>query len=159
MLNAKLKWCLVAPFISIFSSIGWSQVIPLDSVVAIVDEDIILASEVGERIKQIRASAEQRGLTLPDDETVLQETLDRLILESIQLQLADRYGVRIPDAQLDQSMARIAAQNGLTLEQFRDALLQNGQDYVEMREGLRDELAIQRVQQGSVMQDINITEK
>ena len=159
MLNAKLKRWLVAPFISIFSSLGWSQVIPLDSVVAIVDEDIILASEVGDRIKQIRASAEQRGVTLPDDETVFQETLDRLILESIQLQLADRFGVRIPDAQLDQSMARIAAQNGLTLEQFRDALLQNGQNYVEMREGLRDELAIQRVQQGSVMQDINITEK
>ena len=159
MLNAKLKWWLVAPFISIFSSLGWSQVIPLDSVIAIVDEDIILASEVGDRIKQIRASAEQRGVTLPDDETVFQDTLDRLILESIQLQLADRFGVRIPDAQLDQSMARIAAQNGLTLEQFRDALLQNGQNYVEMREGLRDELAIQRVQQGSVMQDINITEK
>ena len=108
MLNAKLKWWLVAPFISIFSSLGWSQVIPLDSVIAIVDEDIILASEVGDRIKQIRASAEQRGVTLPDDETVFQETLDRLILESIQLQLADRFGVRIPDAQLDQSMARIA---------------------------------------------------
>ena len=56
-------------------------------------------------------------------------------------------------------MARIAAQNGLTLEQFRDALIQNGQNYAEMRESLRDELAIQRVQQGSVMRDINITEK
>ena len=119
--NAKLKWWLVAPFVSICSSVGWSQVIPLDSVIAIVDEDIILASEVSERIEQIKTSAEQRGIALPDDETVLQETLDRLILERIQLQLADRYGVRVPDAQLDQSMARIAAQNGMTLEQFRDA--------------------------------------
>jgi peptidyl-prolyl cis-trans isomerase SurA len=124
-----------------------------------VDEDIILASEVRDRVKQVKSSAEQRDIALPDDDTVVQETLDRLILESIQLQLADRFGVRIPDAQLDQSMARIAAQNGLTLEQFRDALTQSGQDYVEMREGLRDELAIQRVQQGSVMRDINITEK
>jgi peptidyl-prolyl cis-trans isomerase SurA len=132
---------------------------PLDTIVAIVDEDIILASEVRDRVKQVKSSAEQRDIALPDDDTVVQETLDRLILESIQLQLADRFGVRIPDAQLDQSMARIAAQNGLTLEQFRDALTQSGQDYVEMREGLRDELAIQRVQQGSVMRDINITEK
>ena len=68
-------------------------------------------------------------MELPDDETLVQETLDRLILESIQLQLADRYGIRIPDAQLDQSMARVAAQNRLTLEQFRDALTQNGQSY------------------------------
>ncbi len=159
MLNAKLKWWLVAPFISICPSVGWSQVIPLDSVIAIVDEDIILASEVSERIEQIKTSAEQRDITLPDDETVLQETLDRLILESIQLQLADRYGVRVPDAQLDQSMARIAAQNGMTPEQFRDALSQTGQSYIEMRASIRDELAIQRVQQGSVMQDINITDK
>ena len=159
MLNAKQKRWLIAPFISLCTSVGWAQVVPLDSVIAIVDEDIILASEVGERLEQIKASAEQRGITLPDEETVLQETLDRLILESIQLQLADRYGVRVPDAQLDQSMARIAAQNGMTLEQFRDALQQTGQSYAEMRAGLRDELAIQRVQQGSVMRDISITEK
>ena len=159
MLNAKQKRWLIAPFISLCTSVGWAQIVPLDSVIAIVDEDIILASEVGERLEQIKASAEQRGITLPDEETVLQETLDRLILESIQLQLADRYGVRVPDAQLDQSMARIAAQNGMTLEQFRDALQQTGQSYAEMRAGLRDELAIQRVQQGSVMRDISITEK
>ena len=159
MLNAKQKRWLIAPFISLCTSVGWAQVVPLDSVIAIVDEDIILASEVGERLEQIKASAEQRGIALPDEETVLQETLDRLILESIQLQLADRYGVRVPDAQLDQSMARIAAQNGMALEQFRDALQQTGQSYAEMRAGLRDELAIQRVQQGSVMRDISITEK
>lgn len=136
-----------------------AQVVPLDSVVAIVDEDIILSSEVRDRVQQIKASATQRDMELPDDETLVQETLDRLILESIQLQLADRYGIRIPDAQLDQSMARVAAQNRLTLEQFRDALTQNGQSYLQMREALRDELAIQRVQQGSVMRDINITER
>ena len=159
MLNAKLKWWLCATLASSLPVVAWSQVIQLDSVIAIVDEDIILASEVRERVEQVKATAAQRNMPLPDDETVVQESLDRLILESIQLQLADRYGVRVPDAQLDQSMARIAAQNGLTLEQFRDALIQNGQNYVEMREGLRDELAIQRVQQGSVMRDINITEK
>jgi peptidyl-prolyl cis-trans isomerase SurA len=136
-----------------------AQVVPLDSVVAIVDEDIILSSEVRDRIQQIKTSATQRGMQLPDDDTLVQETLDRLILESIQLQLADRYGIRIPDAQLDQSMARVAAQNRLTLEQFRDALTQNGQSYLQMREALRDELAIQRVQQGSVMRDISITER
>ena len=136
-----------------------AQVVPLDSVVAIVDEDIILSSEVRDRVQQIKASATQRGMQLPDDDTLVQETLDRLLLARIQVQLADRYGIRIPDAQLDQSMARVAAQNRLTLEQFRDALTQNGQSYLQMREALRDELAIQRVQQGSVMRDISITER
>lgn len=158
MLNVKVTW-FFAVVIAVTSQLAVAQLVQLDTVVAIVDEDIILASEVRERIEQIKASAAQRNMALPDDETVLQETLDRLILENIQLQLAERFGVRIPDAQLDQAMARIAAQNGLNLEQFRDALNQSGQSYLEMREGLRDELAIQRVQQGSVMRDINITEK
>ena len=162
MLNVRFKSVVAASLATLSAtaaSIALAQMTPLDTIVAIVDEDIILASEVRDRVKQVKSSAEQRDIALPDDDTVVQETLDRLILESIQLQLADRFGVRIPDVQLDQSMARIAAQNGLTLEQFRDALTQSGQDYVEMREGLRDELAIQRVQQGSVMRDINITEK
>ena len=143
---------------SIATSVS-AQVTPLDSVVAIVDDDIILASEVAERLSQVRETAAQRGIELPDDATVAQEALDRLILESIQLQLADRFGVRIPDAQLDESMGRVAAQNGLTLEQFRQALIQSGQDYNAMRESLRQDLAIQRVQQGNVMRNINITEK
>ena len=149
----------VTAVLALAATLSNAQVVPLDSVVAIVDEDIILSSEVRDRIQQIKTSATQRGMQLPDDDTLVQETLDRLILESIQLQLADRYGIRIPDAQLDQSMARVAAQNRLTLEQFRDALTQNGQSYLQMREALRDELAIQRVQQGSVMRDISITER
>ena len=159
MLHGKLFQRVISTVAFATALSANAQVVPLDSVVAIVDEDIILSSEVRDRVQQIKASATQRGMELPDDETLVQETLDRLILESIQLQLADRYGIRIPDAQLDQSMARVAAQNRLTLEQFRDALTQNGQSYLQMREALRDELAIQRVQQGSVMRDINITER
>ena len=158
MLNFKLKGWFFAALVSSMSTFAWSQVVQLDSVIAIVDEDIILASEVRERVEQVRATAAQRNMTLPDDETVAKETLDRLILESIQLQLADRFGIRVPDGQLDESMNRIAAQNGLSLEQFRDAMIGNGQDYVAMREGLRDELTIQRVQQGSVMREVRITD-
>ena len=153
-------WLVVSAIIlGAFATPVTAQVTRLDSVVAIVDDDIILASEVAERLNQIKDSATSRGIELPDDATITQEALDRLILESIQMQLADRFGVRIPDAQLDESMARVAAQNGLSLEQFRQALIQSGQDYNAMRESLRKDLAIQRVQQGNVMRNINITEK
>ena len=124
MLHGKFFHHVTAVFALAAALSTNAQVVPLDSVVAIVDEDIILSSEVRDRVQQIKTSATQRGMQLPDDDTLVQETLDRLILESIQLQLADRYGIRIPDAQLDQSMARVAAQNRLTLEQFRDALTQ-----------------------------------
>ncbi|MCH1553707.1 MAG: peptidylprolyl isomerase [Luminiphilus sp.] len=136
-----------------------AQVAVLDQVVAIVDDDIVLASELQERVQGVRSNMETQGVEVPEDEILIRETLDRLILDSIQLQLADRYGVRIPDQQLDEAMGRLARQNGLTLEQFRVALEQSGQSYAVAREGLRDDLAIQRVQQGNVMRNINISEQ
>jgi peptidyl-prolyl cis-trans isomerase SurA len=136
-----------------------AQIEVLDQIVAIVDDDIILASELQERVQGVRSTMESRGVEVPSDDVLIRETLDRLILDSIQLQLANRYGVRIPDQQLDEAMTRLARQNGLTLEQFRTALEQSGQSYAAAREGLRDDLAIQRVQQGNVMRNINISEQ
>ena len=145
--------------LSVLTSLASAQIEVLDQVIAIVDDDIILASELQERVKGVRSTMESRGVEVPSDDVLIRETLDRLILDSIQLQLANRYGVRIPDQQLDEAMARLARQNGLTLEQFRIALEQSGQSYAAAREGLRDDLAIQRVQQGNVMRNINISEQ
>jgi peptidyl-prolyl cis-trans isomerase SurA len=138
---------------------AFSQIEMLDQVVAIVDDDVILASELKESLETVRATLEARGMEMPEEEVLVRETLDRLILDSIQMQLANRYGVRIPDQQLDEAMTRLARQNSLTLEQFRVAVEQSGQNYAMMREDLRDDLAIQRVQQGNVMRNINISEQ
>ncbi len=152
---------LSAPLLALlfWPSLASSQVEVLDKVVAIVDDDIILASELQERVQGVRSTMESRDVDVPSDDVLIRETLDRLILDSIQLQLARRYGVRIPDQQLDEAMTRLARQNSLTLEQFRIALEQSGQSYAAAREGLRDDLAIQRVQQGNVMRNINISEQ
>ena len=87
----------------------------LDQVVAIVDDDVIMASELRERLGIVTESLQARGVELPPEDQLIRETLDRLILESIQLQLGDRVGVRIPDAQLDAALTRIAAQNQMGL--------------------------------------------
>jgi parvulin-like peptidyl-prolyl isomerase len=67
----------------------------LDQVVAIVDDDIILASELRERVESVRANLEGRGVEVPSDDILVRETLDRLILDSIQLQLASRYAATV----------------------------------------------------------------
>jgi len=90
---------------------------------------------------------------------MIRETLDRLILESIQLQMGLRVGVRISDAQLNGAIQNIAAQNRMTLDQFRQALEERGQSYPAMREQVRREMIIQRVQAGNVNQRIQITPK
>ncbi|MBT6039555.1 MAG: molecular chaperone SurA, partial [Halieaceae bacterium] len=83
------------------ASIVSAQIEVLDQVVAIVDDDIVLASELEERVIGIKSSLEARGVDVPADDVLIRETIDRLILDSIQLQLASRYGVKIPDQQLD----------------------------------------------------------
>ncbi len=131
----------------------------LDQVVAIVDDDIIMASELRERLAAVSQSLQARGVEMPPEDVLIRETLDRLILESIQVQKGMRVGVRISDQQLNAAMQRIAAQNGMNLDQFRAAMEQSGQSYDEMREQVRQEMIIQRVQQGHVNQRIEISEK
>ena len=131
----------------------------LDQVVAIVDDDIVMASELRERIAAVNESIAARGIDAPPEDQLIRETLDRLILENIQLQKGQRVGVRISDAQLNSAMQRIAAQNRMTLDQFRQALEQQGQSYGAMREQVRREMIIQRVQGGNVNQRIQITDQ
>lgn len=131
----------------------------VDQVVAIVDDDVIMASELRERVDAVTASLKARDIQMPPEDELIRETLDRLILESIQIQKGVRAGVRISDEQLNEAVQRIAAQNRMTLEQFREALAQQGQSYDEMREQVRREMIIQRVQAGNVNQRIQITEQ
>ena len=131
----------------------------LDQVVAIVDDDVIMASELRERVAGVTETLNARGIELPPEDVLIRETLDRLILESIQLQKGLRVGVRISDAQLNNAIQTIAAQNRMSLEQFRVALEQRGQSYAQMREQVRREMIIQRVQGGNVSQRIQITPK
>lgn len=153
LLGASLGVCLMA------SALSQAATETLDQVVAIVDDDVIMASELRERAGAVTRNLQARGIAMPPQETLLRETLDRLILESIQLQKGMRYGVRISDAQLNNALSRIAAQNGMGLDQFRQALEKDGQSYTEMREQIRKEMIIQRVQGGNVNQRIQITEQ
>ncbi len=134
---------------------GETQV--LDQVVAIVDDDVVLSSELRERLDSVREGIQARGLEQPPEDVLIRQTLDALILESIQLQLGNRAGVRIPDAMLDSAMQRIASSNNLSLEQFRVAISEQGSSYNVMRRQVKREMIIQRVQSGNVNQRIQIT--
>lgn len=131
----------------------------LDQVVAIVDEDVIMASELRARIAAVTQNLQARDVEMPPEDELVRQTLDRLILENIQLQLAIRAGVRISDAQLNAAVGRIAGKNGMSLENFRTRLEAEGQSYVAMREDIRREMILQRVQSGNVNQRIQISNK
>ena len=125
--------CLVAPLAS-----ANNQLQLLDQVVAIVDDDVVTASELKERIQQVKLNIEKSGKTAPPMQEIQQEILDQLIIENIQLQMALRAGVRISDAQLNDSMLRIAQQNRMSLIQFKEALERDGLSYTGTREQIRE---------------------
>jgi peptidyl-prolyl cis-trans isomerase SurA len=154
---------LIKPFVLALCGLAtWpvlAQTVVLDSIVAIVEDDVVMASELRDRLATVRTSLQAQGVEEPPEDRLVRETLDRLILESIQLQRGQRAGVRISDAQLNDSINRIASQNRMTLDQFRQQLEAEGKSYQDMREDVRRELILQRVQSGNVNQRIQITEQ
>ncbi len=141
----------------LLSSAGFAETRILDSVVAIVEDDVIMSSELRSRLDLLTANLTAQGHELPPQEALVRETLDRLILESIQIQMGRRGGVRISDGQLNSALNRIAAQNRLSLDQFRLQLEREGRSYQVVREDVRRELIIQQVQGGNVRQRIQIS--
>lgn len=131
----------------------------LDYIVAVVDDDVVLASELISRIATVREQIVAQNARLPPEQVLYSQMLERLIMESLQIQMGARAGVRIDDATLTQSLAAIAQQNGMTLEQFQDVLAADGINYREFRDDVRREMTIQRVQRARVNNRVHITEE
>ena len=156
---ALLSWSFAAQAQSPAEVDNSSQQQLLDRVIAIVDDDVILASELQSSIARARANAARTKRELPPADQFNRQVFDQLVLESLQLQIAERVGVRVPDSDLNETLERIAQQNNMTLEQFSQVMTQDGISYTEAREQLRRELLIQRVQQGSVGERVQVTDQ
>ncbi len=142
------------------SNYSYSALIILDRIAAIVDDDVIMQSEVNTRMRAIKAQLARtpQGSPPPDD-VLTEQIMERLVVESIQIQMAERAGVKISDGELNKAMQGIAAQNQLTLDQFQRAIEADGISYVEMRDQIRRELMIGRVQKGVMRNRIEISEQ
>ncbi len=156
-MNKKALIGLIA-FCSAFSLSLNSQAAPveIDRIAAIVDDSIIMHSELEARMDSVKR---QMGGQIPPDSLLRPQVLERLILENIQLQMADRGGVQISDQQLTDTVKRIAKQNGMTIEQFSKALEKDGLSYREAVEQIRTEMIISRVQKFQVNNRVQISQQ
>lgn len=135
-----------------------AEVRPLDRVIAIVDNDVIMQSQLDQRLREVEQTIAKRGAQLPPRDQLIAQVLERLILENIQLQMGARAGIRIGDEELAQAMATIAQRNGLTLEQFQAALARDGLSFEDAREQVRREIIINRVRQRVVADRIQVSD-
>lgn len=145
--------------ITLFCSLSHAEVQPLDRVITIVEDSVITESELQNKMQQAINNIRAQGGQLPPMDVLRKQVLDHLILESIQLQMGERAGVRISDANLNEAISSIAARNNMSLEQFKQALENDGISYAEMRDNVRKEMIIARVQQGNIAHKIQITEQ
>ena len=130
---------------------------PLDSVVAVVNDNVITESELNTQVEQMRKQITAKGIPLPADEVLRKQVLQHLIDVDLQLELAKQHHITVDSTELKEAITRIADANKLTLSELRDALKQQGFDWKSYRENMRKEILISHVQQKAVSQDVVIS--
>lgn len=129
----------------------------LDKVSVIVDQGVILESEISELVDGVKQGAIAQGQALPSDRALRTQAIERLILKSLQMQMAERMGIQISDPQLEQTISNIAQQENITLAQLRQRIQSDGLTYEVYREKVREELVTGEVTRANVRRRVYIT--
>ena len=131
----------------------------LDQTIAIVEQDGILESELKRRMKAIARQLKEKNQPMPPMEVLQEQVLDRMIVDSLQLQMANRAGVRVSEQELNAALADIAKNSNKTIEQLRQSMIKDDINWELFREDLRNEIKVARVRNGQVSRRINISER
>ena len=150
------KRTLIAIAAACTLSTSYAAPVELDSVKVIVNEGVILQSDIDASMKTLRANAKKSGQTLPSQDVLNEQVLEKLIIDTIQTQEAERIGVRIDDARLDQAIVGIAENNNQTVEQLTASVAEEGLSYNAFREQVRKEIAASEARNALVRRRINI---
>jgi peptidyl-prolyl cis-trans isomerase SurA len=139
------------------STLSLAKEVELDRVAVIVNSGVVLESEVSDLINNIKQQAEKNNQTLPRDKALRVQVIDKLIDDSLVMEIGSRMGIQVSDAQLDDTLTNMAQENNLSLEQFRQTIVSGNLDYEKYRESVRKELISGEVRRSSVRRRIYIS--
>ena len=131
----------------------------LDSVVAVVNDGVIMRSELDDRIAQVEQQAAAQGGNLPPRNQLAQQVLERMVMDEIQLQMARRANLSVDDTELNRQLRSIAESNNMTLYQFADAVEADGIRLAAVREDVRREMLMRQVQQRQISQRVTVSDR
>jgi peptidyl-prolyl cis-trans isomerase SurA len=134
-----------------------AKVAVLDRVAAIVNDDIVLQSELNQRTASIFRNIQDSGTQPPALDILQKQVLERLISERLQLTIGFNAGVRISDSEIEQTIARLAANSNLSVQEYKEQIAMGGESIADLRDNIANELIIMQVQQGSVMRSIHVS--
>ena len=152
-----MKKLLLIQITLLMSAFSFAKIEVLDRVAIIVDEGVVMESQIRDLVQTTKLRSIEQGMQLPPTEALLDEVQEQLIIQELQLQRGEEFGIRISDGELNQTFIQIAANNGVNIEQFISDYEASGQSYEKLREEIRRDMIIQRVQRGIVSGSINIT--
>ena len=132
------------------------QSMELDRIIAVVDDDVVMQSELEEQVQRVRAQLRQQGAQLPPTSVLERQVMERLVLEKIQLQLADRHGVEVKENALDQAVDDIASRNNLSPEQFREILESEGFAFDSFRQQIKQEIMLAQLRRKEVDRRVKV---
>ncbi len=130
----------------------------IDSIVAVVEEDIILRSDLDRALGTIAKQIEASGQTAPSQSILERQVLERLAVDRLQLQRAAASGIRVSDQEIDRYIQRVAAESGITTQQMQQTIMADGITWIEFRTDVHDQLAVQRLRQRVAASRINVSE-
>ena len=135
------------------------QQYPLNRMVAIANNDVILSSELQDAMDEIVRQLNEKGTPVPEQAVLVKQVLERLVVDSLQLQIANDNGITVSDSMLNSEIQQLAKENGVTLTEFRDVLERDGYPYSKFRENLRKQLVISQVRRQMVASRIKVTDQ
>ncbi len=135
------------------------EIIEIDRIVAVVNDDVIVYSEMQARLQTVVEQLENAGVPAPPKDVLEKQVLEQLILDRLQMQIGALTGIRVDDEALNRQIADIARQNNLSLREFRDILARDGYNFAAFREEIRSELIKGRVQQRQVQDRVQVTDR
>jgi peptidyl-prolyl cis-trans isomerase SurA len=145
------------------SAAAWAEplVKALDHIVAVVNDEVVSQSALEHEVRLFREELSRQGgnVRLPSPDILRKQVLDRLILQRLQLQLAEQTGIRADDNEVNEALGSIAQQNSVSLVQLRELLEKDGYDFSEFRENVRQELVLRRLRQRQTAKSVNVTER
>ena len=143
---------------AVAKSAATSTVRAVDSIIAVVNDEVITRQELNERMRTVERRMTNQGVAMPPRAELEKQLLERMIVDRAQMQLAKEVGIRIDDALLDRAISRIAEQNKMSLQAFRDQLEREGTSFSRFREEIREEITMQRLREREVDNKIQIAE-
>lgn len=159
-LALRLRGLLALALLAVtLSPVALPAATELDHIVAVVNDDVIMRSELDRQVRRLQAQLQQQGTRVPPRDMLEPQLLERLIVVKLQVQLAESTGIRVDDETLNQAMNAIAQDNGVSLSEFRDILERDGYDFAAFREDIRQEITMNRLRQREINNTVTVTDR